>query len=194
MASSASSSSLNENNGSRGSRILAALMQPIRLFSAIRRFLGEWLAKFKLRGDLGSAGDSKRQQGLSIGSSSVESATNFVVVEGSATRSFAPPNEVLAFFNYRSSPFYAQLDGSDDADESSKQVTGKGAERAAAPGSDANLDSDAKPLRWLQHRNAKPPTAGQLGLDRARHELLQELYDEASAAEKQQRGGGWRGL
>ena len=169
-------------------------MQPLRLFSAIRRFLGNWLAKFKSRGNLDYVGDLKRRQGLGICSSGVESASNFVVVEGSAIRSFAPPNEVLAFFNYRFSPFYAQLDGSDDTDQSSERVAGKSAQRATNPDSGAKEDSNAKPLCWLQHKHMQVPTAGQLGLDRARYELLQELYDEASAAEKQRRGGGWRGL
>jgi hypothetical protein len=191
MASSASSSSLEQDSGSGRSRIVATLLLPLRLISAIARFLRECMARITMRGGFGTAASKTRERASSIAADSARSAANMVVVEGTATRSFAPPDEVLAFFNYRFSPFYAQLDGS--ADESStRAAANKGATRR--PG-DTVEEGTATPVYWLQHRHAQPPTAAQLGLDRARYELLQELYDEASAAEKQQRGGGrWRGF
>ena len=99
------------------------------------------------------------------------SLANWLVVQGAATRDAPPVDEVLAYFQYGTSPFYAVLPA------------------------EATLPAPAgKAARWLAHRAARAQTESQLAVDAARLDLLRELYDEAKAQEKLRRGGSSRGL
>ena len=95
------------------------------------------------------------------------SIANMLVVAGAATRSVPAPDEVLSFFEYRFSPFYAELP-------------------AGAEGTGATSEGGAT-VQWLQHAFARAPGGAQRAADEARLSLLRELYDEALATERLQR-------
>ena len=104
---------------------------------------------------------------------------NLRVVEGVATRKFEPQDEVLSYFGYADSPFYAVLPEEDQEDQTVSVPTG-----------------DASTVRYLQHRMAMPPTSAERDADEGRIEFLRELYEEASKVERSRggrRGGGWFG-
>ena len=89
-------------------------------------------------------------------------------------RNVSPPDPVLAYFEYRFSPFYATLP----------------AESLPLPSALSSPSSGAA-VRWLTHRFERPPTEGERMLDSARRELLQQLYDDASAEENGPSPSGW---
>ena len=96
------------------------------------------------------------------------SLANLLLVQGAATRNVPPVDEVLAYFNYATSPFYAELPAS------------------ALP---APTDAPLEVVRWLQHRQARPPSALELAADEARLELLRTVYEEARKLERSRKRG-----
>ena len=95
---------------------------------------------------------------------------NLYVVACAATRDVPPVAEVLTFFNYGVSPFYAQLPA-----------------EAAPPVPALPTGSDTA-VRCLRHRYARVPSEFQIAADEGRIALLRELYGEALQRENLQRG------
>ena len=107
---------------------------------------------------------------------SARSLGNLLLVGGAAMRTVPPVDEVLAFFRYSSSPFYAELPA-----------------EAATAGSSSSVPAAATTsVCWLQHRYARPRSDVQRACDEGRLLLLRELYDEALAQERLQRGAAAR--
>lgn len=94
-------------------------------------------------------------------------------VVGSATRSFPPADEVLVYFNYELSPFYAELPP--------KRVQ---AVVDQASGWSSRLGQS---VRWLSHAQARARNGFERASDESRLNLLRELYDEALAEEQRGR-------
>jgi len=108
----------------------------------------------------------------------LSSLLQFCEVVGESTRTVPPPDPVLVYFNYGVSPFYAQLSDESGAAEAST---------AASSGSSASLQAAARasqthkptPVRWLQHRFARPPCDFATLSMQMRMDVLRELYTEA---------------
>ena len=97
------------------------------------------------------------------------SIDNLVLVQGEATRSFPPPDELLLYFNYGLSPFYAELPQSE------------------APAVVAPTEAGSS-VRWLRHRYTRVSNEFQRAADEGRLSLLRELYADAEAQERSARG------
>ena len=140
---------------------VAAIWQLLR--DALQSLWASWIA--------GSALEAVPRDVVALdGAAAVAS---LCVVRGVATRSVPPADEVLSFFNYRLSPFYAELP----------------AEALPAPSAEAG-SSDS--VRWLRLLDAREPSEFAIAMDEGRRSLLQQLYDEALATERsRRRGGGW---
>ena len=165
---------------SQGLELLApALARLKRLISAVRLFFSSLLHKL-----IGTRMD-RMQAGIACAAG--YSAANLCVVQGLATRSFAPPDEVLSFFTYRFSPFYAEIPRLSDADGSATEGPGESSPAATDRASDY-------PVRWLRHRHAQNPSEIQVAAHEARLELLRELYDEAQRSNQRRNSGSWRGF
>ena len=96
-------------------------------------------------------------------------------VVGSATRSFPPADEVLVYFNYELSPFYAELPPS--------RVL------AVVEQSSGWSNRLGQSVRWLSHAQARSRNGFERASDESRLNLLRELYDEALAEEQRGRVG-----
>lgn len=176
-----------------GNKLAGVIVTTFRqMFVALTRLVRSVLSVFTDRSG-GALGSRRRDQGSGVVCDGTRSSSNLAVVKGTATQTFAAPDEVMAFFNYRTSPFYTQMPEA-PADTSAEQIDGE------ATGSDplssvAEGSGEASSALWLRHRHRQRPNQAQLQFDQGRREFLQELFDEASAAEKQRRGGGqWRGV
>ena len=107
----------------------------------------------------------------------LSSLLQFCEVVGESTRTVPPPDPVLVYFNYGVSPFYTQLSDESNAAEAST---------AASSGGSASLQAAARastrkptPVRWLQHRFARPPCDFATLSMQMRMDVLRELYTEA---------------
>ena len=149
-----------------------------RLFSMMRLFFSGLLRRL-----IGTRIDGRD---AGIGCRAGYSAANLCVVQGLATRDFAPPDDYLLFFDYRFSPFYAEVPSLlSAADDSAADETGDSSPAASGPSDD--------PVRWLRHRRAQNPSDIHFAASEARLQLLRELYDEAKQND-QRRSGSWRGF
>ena len=139
-------------------------------FAALALVVREWLARARrlvvdfLSGIFGGT-KAASPPTIVLPHSATISINNLIVTEGVVTRDVPEPDPVLAYFNYRFSPFYATL-----PDDAQPQVSASAAPTNAT-------------LRWLTHRHAQPPTEAEVEADRARLRLLRQLYDEACAEE-----------
>jgi hypothetical protein len=150
---------------------LAAALDPLRrLLSAISRLIGGVLLRWLPRARAAPRVDVVPRDVLAA--DGARSAANLLVLKSVATRSVPAPDDVLVYFNYRLTPFYAELPANVSVPAT-----------AAVGGT----------VRCLQHRHAQAPSEFQLAADEGRLELLRELYDEAAAQERLQRGAArWR--
>ena len=155
----------------KASGFLAVALRPLRrLFAAVRRLIENALQY--LRDAQALASDVPVLPRSVVAIDGALSLSNLFVAAGTVTREVPPANEVLAFFNYGLSPFYAELPT-------------EAAPKAAALPSGAD-----SAVRCLRHRHARAPSEYQVAADEARLSLLRELYDEALARDRLQRGAG----
>jgi hypothetical protein len=169
-----------------GNLLPGGLLKPIRrMLATIAQFFGRLVRRFTGASKLPTAPTA-----LTLLCSGERSIANLVLVQGLATRNVPVPDEMLAYFGYNFSPFYAELPLPAEQPSSSS-------DEAAPPG-----DNGSAAVRWLRHRCA--PLVDEFGceLDQGRLRLLRELYEEALSQErgfgrrKVASGGlfdGWRG-
>jgi len=153
----------------RGTALLALVLRPLRrLVEGLSRLVRAALGKLPAGGTtlLGGGAVVDVAPRAAVDLDGARSLANLVVVSGEATRSVPPANELLAYFNYRLSPFYAELPAS--------------ASVAAPP-------SAGDEVRWLRHRHARTRSEFQLAADEGRLALLRELYEDAVAQERVRR-------
>ena len=176
IAASAAASLRDHDHGhNHNRRSVARATSLVALAVAIRRWLvAAWrsvvggVRGILTGGVLATGTASNSPPTLTLVHSGARSISNLLVTEGVATRSVPAPDPVLAYFNYRFSPFYAALPATDVLS-------------ASPPSPAASAEGQ---VRWLTHRYERPPTEGERLLDSARRNLLQQLYDEACAEER----------
>ena len=148
-----------------------------RLRAALSRLRGLWEATLRATGRAmrwrGSSvkGELAAMVGMPtmLPTSSLLSLCNFVVVDNTATSSSpSAAEEVLLYFNYQLSPFYAQL-----PPNASKEVEPRPAGSPSPP-----------PVQWMRHRLSKPVSELDAASDASRLRLLRELYADAQAEER----------
>ena len=152
--------------------LVAAALRVRQLFAAIARWLLQWLPSASLAASASASFEAVPRGAVAI--DGARSAANLLVVQGAATRSVPPPNEMLVFFGYGLSPFYAELGASETAKAGgeSRKKSGGGA---------------GSSVRWLRHKFTRVPNEYQLAADEGRLDLLRELYTEASVQERKRR-------
>lgn len=141
--------------------LFAALLRPVRqLLRAVTDFFLRLRRRISGVRDLQGAVAAKPAVARSL--SSQRTIANLQVVEGVATRDFPPQDEVLAYFGYPTSPFYATL-----PPEASEDLG------VALPASNPKV-------RWLEHRFARPPSDIERASDEGRMRFLRKLFDETA--------------